>query len=323
VYYGDSGLLVATLDNNALGGGTHVITAVYPGDPNYAAQTTDPQTVVVAQQTTTSTLAVSPTSTIQAQAVTLTANVLTAATGPVPPSGAVTFSEGSTVLGTGTLNAGGIATFSTTSLALGAHIITASYPGDTNYAGSATTGSASSTVTVTPAFTLTANPATVTVKHGTDGSLAISIAPGTGFQGTVTFACTNLPANATCVFTPASASFASSSAAQTIQVVVHTRPTTTTAMLNSTDDGMSPIPALAFWLPGAALSGLGLGRKRSARQRQMLLLAIFALGVGGMLGLTGCGGSSGTTAAPGTYNVQVTGTSAGVTNVVPVTVTIS
>jgi hypothetical protein len=54
----------------------------------------------------------------------------------------------------------------------------------------------------------------------------------------------------------------------------------------------------------------------------MLLLAIFALGLGGMIGLAGCGTGNGVSAAPGTYNVQVTGTSGSVTNAVPVAITV-
>jgi ABC-type branched-subunit amino acid transport system permease subunit len=82
------------------------------------------------------------------------------------------------------------------------------------------------------------------------------------------------------------------------------------------------IPALAFWLPGAALSGFGLRRKHSARQRQMLLLAVFALGLGGVLGMTGCGSGHFPSTAPGTYAVQIVGTSETQQQVVPLTVTI-
>jgi hypothetical protein len=86
--------------------------------------------------------------------------------------------------------------------------------------------------------------------------------------------------------------------------------------------GLPTIPALAFWLPGAALSGFGLRRKGSARQRHMLLLAVFALGLGGVMGITGCGSGHGPSTAPGTYAVQVVATSGAQQQILPLTVTI-
>ena len=50
----------------------------------------------------------------------------------VTPTGTVTFLDGTTPIGTAILNGAGVAQFPTTSLAPGSHVITASYPGDTN-----------------------------------------------------------------------------------------------------------------------------------------------------------------------------------------------
>jgi hypothetical protein len=78
------------------------------------------------------------------QPVTFTATV-TPASGAGTPTGTVTFSDSGTQLGTATLGASGTATFTTTSpLPAGAHTITASYGGDSGFAGS--TGSLTQTV---------------------------------------------------------------------------------------------------------------------------------------------------------------------------------
>lgn len=50
----------------------------------------------------------------------------------VTPTGTVTFLDGTTAIGTAVLNGAGMAQFPTTSLTPGSHVITVSYPGDTN-----------------------------------------------------------------------------------------------------------------------------------------------------------------------------------------------
>lgn len=78
------------------------------------------------------------------------------------PTGTVTFLDGVTRIGTGSLNSSGIATFTTTSLIVGAHLITASYGGDTNFT-SGTSAAVSQTINgTTPTVQLTSslNPST-------------------------------------------------------------------------------------------------------------------------------------------------------------------
>jgi len=68
------------------------------------------------------------------QLVTFTATTNSIA-GPPPDGEVITFMDSGTVLGTAAL-AGGSASYSTSSLSAGTHKITATYPGDINYAGS-------------------------------------------------------------------------------------------------------------------------------------------------------------------------------------------
>jgi subtilase family serine protease len=134
--------------------------------------------------------------------------------------GTVSFSTSTggptTVLGTATLNTpyppstSGTATFTTTALPAGSNSVTATYEGDASHSGS----SASATVTVTAPFTMTPSPNSFSVPAGQSAISTITIAPTSGFTGTVNFtnsstsnpgSCTaNLPAGALCNFNPGS-----------------------------------------------------------------------------------------------------------------------
>jgi hypothetical protein len=83
--------------------------------------------------------------------------------------------------------------------------------------GTATTGKATVTVTgtsgsltetttialtVTPAYTLSVSPSSVSVVQGSTATSTITIAPLNGFKGSVTFSTTGLPAGVTAAFSP-------------------------------------------------------------------------------------------------------------------------
>ncbi len=133
--------------------------------------TGNPQAVYLEGTATQSSAAASTTSLISSlnpstsgQTVMFTAIVTGPSGSTTVPTGTVTFLDGSTSLGTGMLNASGQATLTTLALGVGSHSITASYGGDTNF-----TGSASSVLTQvvnavvragsTTSLTSSANPA--------------------------------------------------------------------------------------------------------------------------------------------------------------------
>ncbi len=142
------GVTTATFTTTKLAVGSHSITAVYSGDTDDAKSTSAATAFKVAQDTTKTALAASPTSSAYGQSVTFTATVSVSSPGAGTPTGTVTFKDGSSVLGTGSLaTSGGVtaATFTTTKLGVGSHTITAVYAGDTD---DVTSTSAATTITV-------------------------------------------------------------------------------------------------------------------------------------------------------------------------------
>jgi hypothetical protein len=152
----------------------------------------------------------------------------------------------------------------------------------------------------TAGYTVVPNPSSLTITRGNSGSSVLTFTPTGGYQGTATFACTGLPAYATCVFTPSSLIFAGDNAVKTATLEV-----TTTAPQAVGGTTLSTI----FWIPGGLLAGLLCMRRRklAATTRGLLLLAMLACV---MAGITACGGGTTLTGAAagtptGTDTVQV------------------
>ena len=146
----------ATFSTSALGAGSHSITAGYSGNTNFSASTSSALTQVVNHAASTMTLSSGSNPSIFGQAVTFTATV-SGSSGPSTP----TFVDGTTTLGTGTLNSSGQAIFSTSTLHAGSHTISASYPGDANFAASSSTLTQSvNQATTSVVLTSSSNPST-------------------------------------------------------------------------------------------------------------------------------------------------------------------
>jgi hypothetical protein len=289
----------ATLAPSTLTVGTHSIIARYSGDANYAADTSAAVSVIVNQAASATAVISSANPSFAGESLTLTANV----TSPGPtPTGNVTFALGSTTLGTVALS-GGSATYTTSSFTkTGTQTITVSYSGDANTQDY----SATLSQVVNAAFTLAPDGGgntTLTVKAGQTVSAPINVTGAGGFSGAVTFACTGLPANTSCSFSPASINVSGAAAVPTL-LTVNTAASSTASQLMG-----------GFGAYGLAFAGLifFLPRRYKGNRVWAMPICVSALAA---FGLSGCSSGSGPTPAAetgtGTYSFTVTASSGNV-----------
>jgi sugar lactone lactonase YvrE len=248
----------------------------------------------------------------------------------IAPTGTVTFLNGSATLGTGAIaaatdgSANYVATLTATSAPTNAITITAQYSGDVHYAAATTTIGFQQ---LTPSYTVSAKPASLTVKQGSSGSVTFTVTPQNGFNQAVSFLCDNatLPKGVTCSFSPASVT-PNGSAAVTSTLTVQTTGATVVSLDRRTTHGSG-------WLRGGAVLALLLFGIPGARRRSWpsVLMMLIVLSIGG--GMIGCGGGGsgntdgGTQTAnatpPGAYSIQVTTSVSTTTNASPVKVALT
>jgi hypothetical protein len=230
------------------------------------------------------------------QAVTLTANVTS--NGPTL-TGNVIFTSGSTTLGTVALS-GGSAVYTTSSFdTVGTQMITASYSGDAN--------TRASTATISQVVNAAFNTApggsgstTLTVTAGQMVSAPINVTGAAGFSGPVTFACSGLPTNSSCSFSPATITVSGATVVSTL-LSVNTTATTTASQFRPGPGayGLAFAGVLLFWPV-----------RRSRYRIWTILLCAIAFAT---LGLNGCSNGSGpppvARTAAGSYNFTVTANS--------------
>jgi hypothetical protein len=124
-----------TLNTSALTGGPHTITASYGGDSNFTGSGPAALAQTINQATISIAITASPIPFRFRQMVTVSATLTPSGPAPMSPTGMVTFKDGGTTIGTGAVDGSGHASFQTNQFTMGIHVITASYAGDTNFAG--------------------------------------------------------------------------------------------------------------------------------------------------------------------------------------------
>jgi hypothetical protein len=173
----------ATFTTAALVVGSHALTVSYSGDANYGPGTSPVLNQVVNQAQTTTAEAAAPNPAFAGGALAVTATVKLTQ-GVNVPTGTVTFTAGALTLGSAALGASGTATVNTT-LPVGNYSIIATYSGDVNDAGSASSGLPLTVQIATTATALSANPSPAIV----DSAVSL-IAKVTGNGGVPTGAVT-------------------------------------------------------------------------------------------------------------------------------------
>jgi hypothetical protein len=239
------------------------------------------------------------------------------------PTGSVTLTSGNYLSAPATLS-GGNATINipTCSLKVGKDTLTASYPGDSNYA--AATGVNSVTVTAAPCFTISGSPVSVLPGATTGNTSTITVTPVNGFTGSVAL-------TAIIASSPAGAQDLPTLSSIGSVALAGTAPVSTTVTISTTAPSGS---ALAYagrpsgrWSTAAGTGlvgftsifeigiGIGFGVRKGRRSSRRIRLGALVL----LVTLTSaCGNSSGGRSSssgttPGTYTVTVTGTSNGLT----------
>ena len=105
------------------------------------------------------------------------------------------------------------------------------------------------TITVVPAFSLSASPASQTVAAGSATSFTVTVTPGTGFSGTVSFSSSGAPSGVTATFNPTTVTTSGSTTlniSTTSAVAAGTYPLTITG----TSDGLTENTAVSVTVTG-------------------------------------------------------------------------
>jgi hypothetical protein len=219
----------------------------------------------------------------------------------------VTFTSGSTTVGTATLDSSGVATLTPQNLATGTYTIIATYSGDALYSPS--TSQPVNISTTANGFSLTVTPNSVTMATTQSATVTLTLTPASGFTDTIGLGCASLPAGVTCHFASPSVAL-KSDAAQSVQLTIDTNNPLSggTSSMNSHTSNSSVYLA-GFLLPFSIFFGWTLWRFRKSYAAILGTVLVLVLS-GAALLVTGCGGFSSSSAAPGTYTIQVTATGA-------------
>ncbi len=233
--------------------------------------------------------------------LTLTASVFSSGS----PTGTVTFYANGAQIGTPQTVSNNAATLTYTFSTVNTYTITATYNGDSYFKTSS--GTAPSIITISnPTFTTsTIGYQQSTVVAGQTGLYSFQLVQNV-YGGSITMACSGLPAHSSCSFSPNSISANGCSTTNTVTLSILTQQgLPATASLGTGGRGLW---ATLSVLPGLALALLiGLRRRRAPMRYGQLWMALaLLLAASGMIA---CNNAQSVAATPsGTYNITVTAT---------------
>ncbi len=294
----------ATFTTAALAAGTHSLVATYSGDTENFNSSSAAFSQIVNLRSSTTSITSSLAIATAGQTVTLIAVVQ--ATGPATPTGPVIFTSGGATLGSANLNPSGVATLNLTP-ASGTYNAVAAYQGDALYAPST---SPVSSITVDPAsrFTLSINPASLSLQSKQHQTIQLTLTSIKEFQDNLSLGCAGLPYAATCTFSKDQVALQSDGSV-IVSVVVDTgSPLTAGGEAQASNAAHRPTTTVLSFLPLGALASLLLLRARPRRPFTSLLTALLLMAAAA--GAIGCGSISVNGTPTGAYNVTVTATGA-------------
>jgi len=269
--------------------GSYAITATYNGDANYSTSTSPATNITVLYPT--PNVIVTPTQQTISYGGTATIAALVDTTNKSTyPTGTVTFVDaysGVTVAGptqctnakdsSGNFACQAVGTFTVTS----SDPIASKYSGDANYPASSVWAFINM-----PDFTLGQGGLQLTA--GQSQNVTITLQSSNGFSGTVgNFACSGLPAETTCSFSPSQVTLASNGSFSTT-LTVSTMPLGQSRKRAGFNDRRASSRGIsgAMLLLGACLLGIPLTRRRQRIPVALILAALFVV-------LPSCGGGGG------------------------------
>ena len=293
------------MTTSTLPAGTYTVFAAYAGNATFAAASSTPVTLVLAQAPSQTTLTSSLNPAPAGMSVTFTA---TTTAGSIMPSGSMQFLDGTTPMGAPVaLNAQGIATYTTTSLSLGTHAITAVFAGNHDLFASTSAVLQQTIVPYIGDFTITVKPGTVNITRGDSTTVHVVVNSVNGFNGALALACTGIPANTTYTLSPGS--FSAGQGTATLEIKTMAPKLNSATKTDPGPEGLRKTPPIIL----AAFLVVTFAPRRFRRRLFCLVLLAFCT----TIGMNGCGGGSLRSASggtpPGTYDIQISATYSGAT----------
>ena len=269
--------------------GAHQYALVFHGDATFAvSQSAVAEITVLPIPPSTTTLTVTPNPGDPFDPETLTATVKTTMTNPVTVfSGTVQFYEGATLLGTSNISSTGVATLAYT-FPLGAHILTAVFNGCPQALPS--TSAPVTLQIIPPDFSLSLTPESVSLQTEHHAYLTLTAQSIARFRGDLSLACANLPAHASCTFSPQPLYLPAGDSASS-------------QLILDTDDVHLYVFNRNYTAPVLCFLAMPLLLFNRSRRKLALVLSFATLTF--LSAATGCSGKIPAHTAPGTYTIQI------------------